>query len=251
MKPEPQDPRTPELEGLLGAARRPGKFDAGAEERALQAFREAREAGLITARVRWRRRRDDWRAAGEQRRARVFRALVAGVAAAATVGGVAVAAGKGAIPSPFGGGAEPKPVRSAPAEPGPAEERSRERREAGAPESPARPTRPSADATPHARPGTARDTAAHCRVYLAAVSRRGTPPRSAAMARLEAAAGGPEFVRAYCERLLAGEMSDTRPTNPANGRPDTKPAKGKSSQKQGNGRAAGRDGRDTPAARPR
>lgn len=261
MKPEPQDPRTPELERLLGAARRPGMLDTGAEERALQAFREAREAGLFTARVRWRRSRDDWRTVGERHRVRVFRALVAGVAAAAALGGVAVAAGKGAIPSPFGGGAGPKPVRSAPAEPGPEEERARERRGTGAPESPARPARPSADATPPARPGSARDTAAHCRVYLAAVSRRGVPPRGAAMARLEAAAGGPEFVRAYCERLLQGEKSDIRP-NPADGRPDGKPAKGKSAEmkpskkpekpgKQGNGRSAGPDDRDIPTARPR
>ncbi|MFF3401730.1 hypothetical protein ACFYW6_24865 [Streptomyces sp. NPDC002659] len=261
MKPEPQDPRTPELERLLRAACRPGMVDAGAEERALQAFREAREAGLFTERVRWRRSRDDWRTAGERHRLRFFRALVAGVAAAAAVGGVAVAAGKGAIPSPFGGGAESKPARSAPAEPGPEEERARERRGGGAPESPVGSPRPSADATPPARPGTARDTAAHCRVYLAAVSRRGTAPRGAAMARLEAAAGGPEFVRAYCERLLEGEMSDTRP-NPGEGRPDGKPETGKPAKekpskmpekpgKQGNGRGAGPGDRDIPVGRPR
>ncbi|TQK52311.1 hypothetical protein FBY35_2742 [Streptomyces sp. SLBN-118] len=244
MKPERQDPRTPELEGLLGSARRPGTPDAGAEERALQAFREARDEGLLTRRVRWRRSRDDWRPAGVRHRARAFRALVAGVAAAVAFGGVAVAAGKGAITSPFGGGAGPEPVRSAPSEPGSDEERSRERREAGTPESPVRPTTPSADAAPHGRPATAKDTVAHCRVHLAADARRGTPPRGAALARLEEVAGGPEFVRAYCERLLEGEMSDTRP-NPADGKrdgkpdgkpdvsPDIEPAKGQPSQKQG------------------
>lgn len=172
----------------------------------------------------------------------------------AALGGVAVAAGKGAIPLPFGVGAEPKPVRSAPTQPGGEEsveeDRAGDRRGQGASAGPEWLTRSSAPEAQPGRPATARDTAAHCRVYLAAVERRGTPPRGAAMAALEAAAGGPDAVRAYCEPLLAGEMHDTRPNpvagNKADGNPAEKPGK------QDNGSAAGPDGGagETPAARP-
>ncbi|MFD9221175.1 hypothetical protein ACFWDI_14440 [Streptomyces sp. NPDC060064] len=219
MKPERDDLRTPELDALLGAARRPGVLDPADEERALRAFRLARdEGGVRAAPVRWRRSRDDWRPGGERHWARALKALVAGVAAAVALGGVAVAAGEGAIPSLFGGGAEPKPVRSAPTEPGVEEDGVGDRRGEGAPQSPVRPTRSSAGDAPPGRPGTARDTAAHCRQYLAAVSRRGTASRGKAIAELEAAVGGSEGARAYCERLLAGEMNDTSP-NPADGKP--------------------------------
>lgn len=221
MKPEPEDPRTLEAASLLEAALRPGVLDPAAEERALRAFRAARDAGSRPAPVRWRRRRrrDDWRPAGERRRQPSLKALVAGVVAVVAVGGVAVAAGEGAIPSPFGGGAEPKPGRSAPTAPGADTERAGDGRGERVPERSARPTRSAAnDAPPLGRPGTAQDTAAHCRVYLAAVERRGTAPRGAAMARLELAVGGAAAVPAYCERLLAAERK--RPgSRPADGRP--------------------------------
>ncbi|MEU4494397.1 hypothetical protein AB0F96_13330 [Streptomyces sp. NPDC023998] len=251
MKPEREAPRTPELEALLDAARRPGVLDPAAEERALLAFRAVRDKGVRPSPVRWRRGRDDWRPAGERHRGRALKALVAGVAAAA-LGGVAVAAGKGAIPLPFGGGAEPKPGRSAPTEPGveeSVEEDSAGGRE-GAPTGTVWPT-PSAPDAPPGRPASARDTVAHCRVYLAAVERRGTPPRGAAMNELETAAGGPEAVRAYCEPLLADEMHDTRP-NPADAGPaEVKP--GEKPGKQDNDSAADLDGGagETPAAQPR
>ncbi|MFK4225226.1 hypothetical protein [Streptomyces sp. NPDC019890] len=251
MKPEREAPRTPELEALLDAARRTVP-DPAAEERALLAFRAVRD-GVHPSPVRWRRGRDDWRPAGERHLGRALKALMAGVAAAA-LGGVAVAAGKGAIPLPFGGGAEPKPIRSAPTKPG-VEERVVEdsadgRRGEEASAGPVWPA-PSAPDAPPGRPATARDTVAHCRVYLAAVERRGKPPRGAAMAELEAAAGGPEAVRAYCGPLLAGEMHDIRPNpgdgNAADGKPGEKPGK------QDNDSAADLDGGagETPAAQPR
>lgn len=92
MKPEPEDPRTLEAASLLEAALRPGVLDPAAEERALRAFRAARDAGSRPAPVRWRRRRrrDDWRPAGERRRQPSLKALVAGVVAVVAVGGVAV-----------------------------------------------------------------------------------------------------------------------------------------------------------------
>ncbi|MEU9009985.1 hypothetical protein AB0D12_09385 [Streptomyces sp. NPDC048479] len=219
MKPERDAPRTPELDALLGAARRRGEFDPAGEERALRAFRPARdEGGVRAAPVRWRRSRDDWRPGGQRHWAQALKALAAGVAAAAALGGVAVAAGEGAIPSPFGGVVQPEPVRTAPTEPGVEEGGAGGARGEGAPQGPVRPTQSSADDAPPGRPGTARDTAAHCRQYLAAVSRPGKTPRGKPMAELEAAAGGPDAVRAYCERLSADEMNDTLP-NPADGKP--------------------------------
>ncbi|WP_405798213.1 hypothetical protein [Streptomyces sp. NBC_01506] len=223
MNPEREDPRPPELEALLEAARRPGALDATAEERALRSFRTVRDSGEHLAPPRWRRRtRDDWRPAGELRRARSLKAVLAGVLAAAALGGVAVAAGKGVIPSPFGSGeAEPKPGRSAPEVPGGGGRSADDGRGEGTPRRTAGPA-PSASneydsehESPKQRPGTARDTVAHCRVYLKAVERRGEAPASVAMARIEEAAGGPEAVPAYCERLLAAGSGKGPGSNPA------------------------------------
>ncbi|MFI1398972.1 hypothetical protein [Streptomyces sp. NPDC020681] len=211
MKPEREDPHTAELDALLGAARRHGALDPAAEERALLAFRAARAEGVRA--VRWRRSRDDWRPAGARRRARALKALVTGVVAITGLGGVAVAAGDGPIPFPFVDASEPKPVPSAPAEPGPGQSEERGR---GAPEESVRPV-PTSGA-PSQPPGTTRDTAAHCRVYLDAVSRRGKAPRGEAMAELEAAAGGPQEVRDYCERQLAAEQEETG-QSPVDGKP--------------------------------
>ncbi|WP_432071989.1 hypothetical protein [Streptomyces wuyuanensis] len=202
MTPEREEPRTPELEALLAAARRPGAPDPAARERALAAFRTARDAGPHAAPLPWwrRRGRDDWRSTAERRRGRLLvRGLIAGIVVA-SLGGVAVAAGTGAIPSPFGGGEEPAPGRS----PEPTRTRQTER----TPEAPALPPRTSEGATEHGQtPGAAvsADDVAHCRGFLAALERKGVPPRGEAMARLEGRAGGPEAVRAWCEGLLAVE----------------------------------------------
>jgi preprotein translocase subunit SecD len=61
---------------------------------------------------------------------------------------------------------------------------------------------------------------------------RGTAPGGEAMARLEAAAGGPEAVPAYCEQLLAAEGQGTGP-NPPDGTPaDGRPADGSSADRE-------------------
>jgi hypothetical protein len=257
MRREPEDPRTAEVAALLEAALRPRELDPAAEERAVNAFRAARDEGVRAAPGRWRRRRDDWRPAGRRRPVPSFKALVAGVVAVIALGGVAVAAGEGAIPSPFGDGAEPKPGRSSATTTGPDEGDTRSGEPA--PQPSARPTRPPVD-----------DTAAHCRVYLAAVERRGTAPRGAAMDGLERAAGGPEAVRAYCERLLADDgqgaphprAHKTGPkssdTKSAEGKPDTKSdmksAEGKPDTKSADEKAdekAGKKQKDQPRQKAR
>ncbi|WP_228921823.1 hypothetical protein [Streptomyces sp. DH7] len=214
MNPEPVDPRIPELETLLDVASRPGALSAAAEEKALHAFRTAHREGAHAAPPRRRRRRDDWRPVDERRRPRSFKALLAALVAAAALGGVAVAAGAGHIPSPFRGGAEPKPGQNAPTVPGAAQEPAAEGRVGRPPQHASKPTPrdpPSSQApkaSPKDRPGTARDTAAHCRVHLAAIEGRGKPPGDPATGLLEAAAGGREAVPGYCARLLAGEQQE-------------------------------------------
>lgn len=215
MNPEREDPRPPELEALLDAASRPGALSPAAEEKALRAFRTAHEEGAHSAPLRWRRRRDDWRPADERRWARSLKALLAGVVTAAALGGVAVAAGDGAISLPFGGGAEPKPGQSAPPVPGAGEESVRDGRWGRVPQRSSRPSPSASHESPRGRPGTAQDTVAHCRVYLAEVEGRGKSPGDAATSRLEEAAGNREAVPAYCEQLLAGEQQKKTGANPA------------------------------------
>ncbi|MEU6704323.1 hypothetical protein [Streptomyces wuyuanensis] len=247
---EREEPRTPELNALLEAARRPGASDPSAQEQALAAFRTARDAGLHAAPVPWwrRRARDDWRPAAERRRGRLLvRGLIAGLVMGA-LGGVAVAAGDGAlpIPSPFGGSEkpgrdEPQPVRTRPTE--------RARTESGTPEASIRPSRtPGSGATgltknkPGGMPPAAED--ALCGVYLDALDRKGEPPRGEAMARLEAQAGGPEAVRAWCEEKSAA-AGQPRPDGPK-GAPGAGPVVGPEGGEPPKKREAGK-----PTDRPR
>ncbi|MFE2017724.1 hypothetical protein ACFW9O_06655 [Streptomyces sp. NPDC059499] len=220
MNPEWEDPHPPELEALLDAASRPGALSQAAEEKALRAFRTAHEEGAHSEPLRWRRRRDDWRPAAERRWARSLKALLAGVVTAAALGGVAVAAGDGAISLPFGGGAEPKPGQNAPTVPGAGEESAGDGLGGRAPQRSSRPSPSVSHGSPTERPGTAQDTVAHCRVYLAAVEGRGNESRDAATSRLEEAAGNRKAVPAYCEQLLAGEQQGKTGVNPAEKSPD-------------------------------
>ncbi|MFC5799674.1 hypothetical protein [Streptomyces formicae] len=204
MTPEPEEPRTPELEALLEAARRGGGTPApAAQEHALAAFRAARDEGRHTARVPWwrRRRRDDWRPASARRGgSALVKGLLAGIAVGA-VGGVAVAAGSGVIPTPFGTGNEPGAPRSSSVAPGGTRQGDPaplEREPGGLAGSTAPPT----GGVGPSLPGVAVGDAAQCRVYLAALDRKGVPLTGQSMERLEAAAGGPEDVRAHCEHLL-------------------------------------------------
>nr|WTB33147.1 hypothetical protein OG781_30030 [Streptomyces sp. NBC_00830] len=234
MTPERDEPlHTPELEALLEAAsRRPAGPDPAAQERALAAFRAARDGGLHAAPWRWQRRgRDDSRPRGERRRASVLvKALIAGLVAAG-LGGVEVAAGTDVIPSPFDGDKEPGPVRNSPVAPGPwqGETRGAERESAES----------SVGSSGRPHPDAAADDVAH-RVHLAALDRKGVPSRGEAMERLEAAGGGPEGVRAFCEQLADEERKQTR-QDPARGDSAKEATRNRKSAEYGGPPARGQD----------
>jgi hypothetical protein len=103
----------PTLEDLLAAAVRADSLDPGAEDRALAAFRTARQAGAHGARTR---RRDDWRPRAHRRLGRSLRATLAALMASATLGGVAIASigSVGSIGPSDDGRDVPRPSKSAP-----------------------------------------------------------------------------------------------------------------------------------------
>jgi hypothetical protein len=103
----------PTLEDLLAAAVRADSLDPGAEDRALAAFRTARQTGAHGARTR---RRDDWRPRAQRRLGRSLRATLAALMASATLGGVAIASigSVGSIGPSDDGRDVPRPSKSAP-----------------------------------------------------------------------------------------------------------------------------------------
>jgi hypothetical protein len=175
------------LETELSAVLLEGHLDPEAEQRALTAFRTARDAGAHQARTR---RRDDWRLPAERRARRPVKMTLGVVFASLTLGGVAVAAigsvGSSADGDGDGAGrgtAHPSAV--APDQPG------------GAASS-----APSGVPGPTDRPATAQDTEAHCRAYEQ-VKDRGKALDARAWQRLVTAAGGKDKVAAYCSEQLA------------------------------------------------
>ncbi|MGW4019792.1 hypothetical protein [Streptomyces sp. NPDC005009] len=203
-----------DLEALLAAALIRRGVDAGAEQRAVAAFLAARESGAYGARTR---RRDDWRTRrrfGRHSLKATLSVLVAGL----TLSGVAVA-GIGVTDSSTDGPAEdgkgthaPSSGPTGPSTGGPADP------DAGR-------DRPDPD-----RPGTARDTEAHCRAYEQ-VRGRGKALDSAAWKRLTQAAGGAANVDAYCAGRLAGTGAGAPPVN--TGAPEKKD--NNSADRSGNG----------------
>ncbi|MEU5099439.1 hypothetical protein [Streptomyces sp. NPDC020996] len=196
------------LELLLAAAIRPDSVDAEAEQRAVAAFRAAREAGAHRTRTR---RRDDWRPREHGRARRSLKATLALFLAGLTVSGVAVAAiGTAGSSDDDRGTGRPRPS-------------------AGAPTASAGPSSAAGSRTPGAsaaadRPGTAQDTEAHCRAYES-VAGRGRALEATAWQRLIEAAGGEEKVAGYCTRQLAGSTPTGAAGNPGRaggtGRPST------------------------------
>ncbi|MFE7013385.1 hypothetical protein ACFVAQ_23270 [Streptomyces sp. NPDC057651] len=191
------------FEILLAAAVRSAKPRDGAQERAVAAFREARDQGAHSARTR---RRDDWRPRTRGLARWSLRTTVGTLVAGVALGGVAMA-GIGAVGDAPGddAGQRPTPRRSA----------------SGSPE---RPTpervRPSATvpAPSHApgrsagHPDQAGDTLAKCHAY-ASVRGRGEALDSAAWKRFLAEAGGEASVDAYC----AAERARQETGNGSNG----------------------------------
>ncbi|MFI6015388.1 hypothetical protein ACIBAG_42635 [Streptomyces sp. NPDC051243] len=190
------------LEALLSAAVLRGhRVDNEAEQRAVAAFRAARDAGAHRARTR---RRDDWRPREQRRLARSVKTALSLFVASLTLGGVAFAAiGSSDTPD-----ASPDDkVGTTPT--------------AGAPDRPA--ANPSAEpGTSSGKPGnpaTAQDTEAKCRAYEQ-VDGRGSALDSTAWQRLVTEAGGADKVAAYCAQQLAAAADAPGRTADPNGAAD-------------------------------
>ncbi len=181
------------LEALLAAAMLRHRGDAEGEQRAVAAFRAAREAGLHQARTR---RRDDWRPREQRRLARSLKATLSLFAASLALGGVAVAA-----------------IGSSDSSDGPADDRGGSNPSASAPDRPATEPSSATSGTGSERPGhpaTAQDTEARCRAYEK-VEDSGKALDSTAWQRLVTAAGGEDKVAAYCAGQLARATASPRP----------------------------------------
>ncbi|MGY0069352.1 hypothetical protein ACWZEH_21695 [Streptomyces sp. QTS137] len=185
---------------LAGALTRDG-VDAGAEQRAVAAFREARSAGAHRTRTR---RRDDWRP--RERRLGRFsaRATLSVLVAGLGLGGVAVAGIGGAVTDTEGfrggGGRPTTPAGTfAPWSGEPS---------AGRPGT-AGPDAGSGPAAPE-RPLRARNTEAHCRAYEK-LEGRGNALDPAAWKRLVDAAGGADNVDAHCAGQPRSAPSGSQP----------------------------------------
>ncbi|WP_171114242.1 MULTISPECIES: hypothetical protein [Streptomyces] len=186
------------LEALLSAAVPRGhRPDTEGEQRAVAAFRAARDAGAHRARTR---RRDDWRPREQRRLVLPVKTMLSLFIASLALGGVAVAA-IGSSDSPDGrvdDRGRPAPPTSAPDLPG------------------AEPSSAASDAAP-AKPGhpsTAQDTEARCRAYDQ-VEGRGSALDARAWRRLATEAGGEDRVAAYCAEQLAGAAAKRRPSQAA------------------------------------
>ncbi|SDM99185.1 hypothetical protein SAMN04487981_103183 [Streptomyces sp. cf386] len=177
------------LEALLSAAVLRGHpVDTEGEQRAVAAFRAARDAGAHRARTR---RRDDWRPRGQWRPAHSVKTALSLFAASLTLGGVAYAA-IGSSDTPDASDRKGRPTPTAGTLGGPA-------------------TDPSAGASGTAsgkpgHPATAQDTEAKCRAYDQ-VAGRGQALDSTAWQRLVTEAGGADKVAAYCAERLAAAKS--------------------------------------------
>ncbi|MFF7339112.1 hypothetical protein ACFZAT_17375 [Streptomyces sp. NPDC008163] len=210
-----------------------------AEERAVAAFREARDRGAHSARTR---RRDDWRP-----RSRGFArwSLGAGVGtlvAAVTLGGVAMA-GIGTVRDAPGHDTERQPMPELSASSPPALPTPERVRPSAGSSTPSR-----APGRPADHPDQAGDTLAKCHAF-ASVRSRGKALDSPAWQRFLAQAGGESSVDAYCAAERArheggdgkgssgsqGGASDGTATHGRSdahrkGAPSPKPGKGKHPQ---------------------
>jgi hypothetical protein len=183
---------TADLEALLAAALIRHDVDADAEQRAVAAFVQAREAGAHRARSR---RGDDWRVRRGRLGRHSLRATLSAVFAGLTLSGVAVA-GIGVVGSSSDGPAEDDRPTHVPADG----------------------TTPSAgqsagqSAGPGRLPGAADATEAHCRAYEQAEG-RGEAMEATAWQWLVQEAGGAAKVDAYCAERLGTATAEPSPEN--------------------------------------
>ncbi|MEV0689881.1 hypothetical protein [Streptomyces sp. NPDC050388] len=208
----PHDVRgTAGLEVLLVRALVRDGVDDGAEQRAVAAFREARETGAHRTGA-LTRGRDDWRPRGRRPGRFSVKATLSVLIAGLGLGGVAVAgigAAGSAVDGPGEGGSRGRTSApagtsappSASASGGPSADRS-----AGA----GADSRPGSDSAAPERPTRARDVEAHCRAYER-VEGRGKALESVAWQRLIEAAGGAANVDAYCAAQLRPTTGEAKP----------------------------------------
>jgi hypothetical protein len=204
---------------VLAAVIRAGDLDPVAEQRAVAAFRAARDAGAHRARTR---RRDDWRSPAERRAGRPVKTTFAAVFASLALGGVAVAAIGSAGSSTNGtdaGRETAHPSALAPDRPG-----------GGSPSA------PSGGLGPAEGPAAAQDTEAHCRAYEQ-IKDSGKALDATAWQQLVAAAGGKDKVVAYCAEQLA--RATAAPGKPAGTGKAGKPTAGTGSGTAGKSGSSG------------
>ncbi|MFJ8634343.1 hypothetical protein [Streptomyces sp. NPDC093568] len=216
-----------ELEALLSAAVLRGhRPDVEGEQRAVAAFRAAREAGALRAATR---RRDDWRPRERRRLALSLKTTLSLFFASLTLGGAAFAA-----------------IGSSDSSDDPAADKGRPTPSAGAPDRPgeSRSTLGAGSARP-GHPTTAQDTEARCRAYDQ-VKDGGKALDATAWQRLIEAAGGEDKVAAYCAAQLAAAKPDpTRePDKDAKGGADGEGGADGNSGVDGEGGADGTSGAD-------
>ncbi|MXM67217.1 hypothetical protein GR925_28245 [Streptomyces sp. HUCO-GS316] len=230
-----------EIEALLVAAMRVDGHDTEAEQRAVNAFRTARDAGAHRARTR---RRDDWRPREQRRVVRSMKVTFSLFLASLTLGGVAVAA-IGSYTDSHDSAEQPGESATGRPEAGPA-------------------ATSAAGSEAKERPDTAKDAEAHCRAYEQ-VKERGLALGSTAWQRLVTAAGGEQNVPVYCADLLAkakatataAATADSKPTKPERtNNPDQENNSGTGGENtsnagQGNNSGAGTEKSDTPQGKNR
>ncbi|MFJ9540473.1 hypothetical protein ACIRPX_24810 [Streptomyces sp. NPDC101225] len=183
-------PDGPALESLIAGVLRAEALDADDEQRAVAAFRAARETAVHGVRTR---RRDDWRPREHRRTRRSVRVTFTLSLAGLTLGGVAFAA----IDSVHGSSHDGHVSRQQTHAP-------------AAPSGTAAAHTPGPTDAPD-RPETAKDAEAHCQAYEK-VKDSGQAMESTAWQRLIAAAGGEENVAAYCAAELAEPTAASTPS---------------------------------------
>jgi hypothetical protein len=185
------------LESVLAAAIRAGRIDEDAEERAVAAFRAARDgAKRRSPRTRC---RDDWQPRWRRGPGRSLRAVFGVLLASLTLGGVAMAS-MGVLSTPSGGGhgERPRPQQTFP-------EPTADEQSAAAPPISGAATPPesaSAGSRGRDKAAGAKSSKALCRAYVSTKG-RGRVLDATAWRRLVDAAGGEAAVKPYCDDQLA------------------------------------------------
>ncbi|PWI10991.1 hypothetical protein DIZ27_09030 [Streptomyces sp. NWU339] len=199
------------LEALLVRTLVRDGVDDGAEQRAVAAFREARETDAHRTGARTR-RRDDWRPR-ERRLGRFsMKATLSVLIAGLSLGGVAVAgigAAGSAVDGPGDDGSRDSRTTAPASTSAPPRDQSGGS-SAGRPSGAASDSGPGSDPAVSERPAQARDTEAHCRAYER-VKGRGKALDSVAWKRLVEAAGGAANVEAYCAGHLRSATAQAGP----------------------------------------